>query len=193
MKTVLSSLFVLISFVSLSQEVNKTSEIKWMSMQEAFEASDNQNNTKKIFIDIYTDWCKWCDEMDKTTFTDTLLTAYMNKHYYAVKFDAESDDTITYRGVSFGNAAPGVKKKGERGSYHLFASGLLDGQLSYPSYVVLDEHHTRLSIYKGYLQINELMSVLVFFALNQHQQFTQYLYGEFEKIQKKKNQEQTTK
>lgn len=187
MKNLLLIIFVSVSVLSFSQE-KKTPSINWMSMQEALEASATPDNKKKIFIDAYTDWCGWCKKMDKSTFLDSSVIAYMNENYYAVKFDAETQDTISYRGVDFTNSSPGAKKKGGRGTYHYFASALLDGQLSYPSYVILDEKHTRMAIYKGFMDIPSLVTVLKFFTLNQHQQYTQYLYGEFEKMQKGKAQ-----
>ncbi|HWB64671.1 MAG TPA: DUF255 domain-containing protein [Chitinophagales bacterium] len=46
---------------------------------------------KFIFVDAYTDWCSWCKEMDKTTFTDTTVIAFMNQNFICVKMDMEKD------------------------------------------------------------------------------------------------------
>ena len=43
-------------------------EIKWYTWEEAAELS--KTAPKKVFIDLYTDWCGWCKKMDKSTFQD---------------------------------------------------------------------------------------------------------------------------
>uniref|UniRef100_A0A3Q2YUK7 Spermatogenesis-associated protein 20-like TRX domain-containing protein n=1 Tax=Hippocampus comes TaxID=109280 RepID=A0A3Q2YUK7_HIPCM len=54
----------------------------------------NEGNTKKVFIDIYTDWCGWCKKMDKDTFQNPEVAAYMNENFLMVKMDAEGKDPI---------------------------------------------------------------------------------------------------
>lgn len=70
--------------------------IKWLSYDEAVKQS--KKKPKKIFIDVYTDWCGWCKKMDKTTFEDAKIATYVNKKYYAVKLNAESSKIITFQG-----------------------------------------------------------------------------------------------
>jgi thioredoxin-related protein len=71
-------------------------EIKWLTYDEAVKLS--KKKPKKIFIDVYTDWCGWCKKMDKTTFQDPKIMEYMNSKYYAVKLDAESDKAVAFQG-----------------------------------------------------------------------------------------------
>jgi len=78
MKKILIIATVLISAVTTAQE------IKWMSMNEALEAQ--KENPKKIFMDVYTDWCGPCKLLDKKTFANKDVANYVNKHFYAVKF-----------------------------------------------------------------------------------------------------------
>ena len=70
------------SFAYLSFESNTVEEeINWMSLEEAMEAGKKQK--KKVFIDVYTDWCKWCKVMDERTFNQPEVIEYMNKNFYA--------------------------------------------------------------------------------------------------------------
>ncbi|MBT8264521.1 MAG: thioredoxin family protein, partial [Muriicola sp.] len=46
----------------------KAQEVQWLSLEEATELATSEKNPKKIFIDVYTDWCGWCKKMDKDTF-----------------------------------------------------------------------------------------------------------------------------
>ena len=50
----------------------------------------SQLEKKAIFIDVYTKWCGPCKKLDKTTFQDPDVSAYMNAHFINVKWDAES-------------------------------------------------------------------------------------------------------
>merc|ERR1711991_317837 len=86
---------------------------------------------KKVFIDLYTSWCGWCKRMDATTFKQKAIVEYMNQKYYAVKFDAETRDTVNFNGHTFTNSDPSfVKRAGNgRGKPHWFAHSILDGKL----------------------------------------------------------------
>ncbi len=164
------------AFTSFSQE-----SINWMTWDQAAEAMKTQK--RKIFIDVYTDWCGWCKKMDAGTFKDPSVVAYMNKNYYAVKFNAEMKDTVKFNNVSFFNPVPG----GKRGT-HTFAASLLDSRMSYPSFVILDENFTRLHIMAGYKKPDPLMGNLMFFGSNQHQQYNQYFYKSL--VQQQQEQQQ---
>jgi thiol:disulfide interchange protein len=41
-------------------------EIQWLSFDELQVAM--KKNPKKVFMDVYTDWCGWCKKMEKTNF-----------------------------------------------------------------------------------------------------------------------------
>jgi hypothetical protein len=54
----------------------------------------NKVEKKKIFIDLYTDWCGWCKKMDASTFLEPKLVEYMNKNYHCIKFNTEKEGPI---------------------------------------------------------------------------------------------------
>lgn len=137
----------------------KESPIKWYSFEEAYKK--NKKNPKKIFIDVFTDWCGWCKKMDAETFTDPTIAKYMNKHFYCVKFDAERKDTIVLDGQVFVNPNPTGKR-----STHKLAFDLLGGNLSYPSYVFLNENGQKLSVVGGYQKAKDFEGVLHYFGDN---------------------------
>lgn len=123
-------------------EETTTSGIQWMSMEAALSAQ--QQHPKPIFVDLYTDWCGWCKVMDKKTFSQEEVAHYLNSNFYPVKFNAEKEEPIELNGQKFE-----VVNAGRRG-VHTLAYALLDGQLSYPSYVILDEEMQRLGLIKGF-------------------------------------------
>ncbi len=50
---------------------------------------------KMLLVDFYTDWCGWCKEMDKTTFRDSAVVAFINEHFVPLSIDAEKGLGIT--------------------------------------------------------------------------------------------------
>ena len=147
---------IILTLVSYSLEAKET-KIKWMSLNEAIEL--NKTKPKSIFIDVYTNWCSWCKRMDTSTFENQRVVEYMNKTFYCVKFNAEGNDTITFRGKKYFN----TKKKGKR-STHPFAAILLQGQMTYPSFVILDKNLRGAGLIKGYKKANNFYVLLKFFA-----------------------------
>lgn len=115
-------------------------QVNWMTWEQAIEA--NKTVKKKIFIDLYTDWCGWCKVMDRNVFQDSAVAAYMNEHFYCVKFNAEQKADIQYQQVVF-RYKPEYKA-------HDLAVSLLEGKMSYPSLVFLSEKEQKLTVIKGY-------------------------------------------
>lgn len=127
-------------------------EIDWMSWEEAMEASEK--DPKKLFIDLYTDWCGWCKKMDKTTFRDQRIVKLINENFYPVKLDAERRKPIEYQGQTLEYVASG------RRGVHELAYSLLDGNLGYPAYVYLNEQQQRITISKGYKGADAMLKEL---------------------------------
>ncbi|NVO12207.1 MAG: DUF255 domain-containing protein [Bacteroidales bacterium] len=145
---------VAISFNALAQTEN--SKIKWYTIEEALKL--NEKSPKKIFIDLFTDWCRWCKEMDKNTFNNPIIVDYLNKNFYPVKFDAESKQAITYNGTVYKNTGTQLR------SPHDLAVAFTNGQLSYPTSVYLDGSSKLLTTVPGYLAPADIEPILVFFA-----------------------------
>lgn len=134
-----------------------TAKIKWLDFEEA--VALNKKKPKKMFIDMYTDWCGWCKKMDAATFINPVIVEYMNLHYYAVKFNAERKDTVTFNGKQYINPNPA----GSRASHQL-AQELLSGRMSYPSFIFLDENLKKVTTVPGYRKAPEFESILHFFG-----------------------------
>jgi thioredoxin-related protein len=136
-------------------------KITWHSFEDA--VTLNSQNHKKVFIDIYTDWCGWCKVLDKSTFPDTTIIRLMNKYFIAVKLNAERKDTVVFNGYSFVNPNP----DGYR-SPHQLASSLLKGRMMYPSMCFLDDSVRLITTVQSYLKPNELEPVLEYIGANKY-------------------------
>ncbi len=103
-----------------------------------------KNEPRKVIVDIYTDWCKWCHVMDEQTFSDPDLISYLNQQFYMIKLNAETKKDLDFKGQTYSF------KNGARRGHHTLASLLSDNRLSYPSFVILDSHLNKIDITRGY-------------------------------------------
>jgi thioredoxin-related protein len=129
-------------------------KVNWMSFEEAVEKSKKEK--RKIFIDVYTDWCGWCKVMDKKTFNDPTVAKLLNEKFYPVKFDAEQSEDVVFNGKTF-KFVP----YGNRGTHEL-AAALLNNQLSYPTVVFLDEEFRIIQPLQGFREAPEFHMIAQF-------------------------------
>ena len=149
MRKVILSFFLLLFLLPLSAQ-----DIKWYTWEEAAELS--KTNPKKVFVDVYTNWCGWCKKMDASTFKDAKIVEYLNENFYPVKFNAEQKEQISFNGTDFKFVAQG------RRGVHQLAYALLDGRLGYPAFVLLDESFARIMISPGFKKAPQLQQELTF-------------------------------
>ena len=142
----------LVSFRSTNQnttkQVSKEAKIEWLTLEEAYKRTQKQ--PRKIFIDLYTDWCGWCKVMDKNTFRNAEVIDFANKKYYAVKYNPEKDADVKLGNVSF--------------------KALMNGKVTgYPTTVIMDENMNLIQPIAGYLEPRVFHQILTFFGANHHQ------------------------
>jgi len=147
--------------------------VKWMSFEEALERSKTEK--RKIFIDVYTDWCGWCKVMDKNTFSEASVAKILNDKFYPVKFDAEQTKDIQFAGRTF-KFIP----SGNRGIHEL-AAALLNNQLSYPTVVFLDEEFRMIQPLAGYQKAPEFHKIIQFIG---DDYFKKMKWSEFQNVYK---------
>lgn len=142
-KLIITAILSVSALLAVSQGtvIAEGSPVKWMTFEEAVEKSKTEK--RKIFIDVYTDWCGWCKVMDKNTFTDAEIAKVLNEKFYPVKFDAEQTADVVFRGNTFKFIPSGNK------GTHQLAMALLNNQLSYPNFVFLDEEFRIVPIFQG--------------------------------------------
>jgi thioredoxin-related protein len=144
-KVVVVLSLTLLSMVSFAQE------IKWMTMNEALEAQ--KNNPKPIFMDVYTDWCGPCKMLDKNTFRDASIVELISKIFYPVKFNAEGNESITFKGIKYTNPSYNAAKTG-RNSVHEFTKFLkVQG---YPTMYMIGENGVIITNIVGYRTAEQL-------------------------------------
>ncbi|MDO9184988.1 MAG: DUF255 domain-containing protein [Bacteroidia bacterium] len=160
---VLGLFSVIITFQSFINKIQTqadelTGPVKWYTFGEAVELQ--KKNPKPIMVDVYTTWCGPCKMMSTNTFGNPIIAKYLNEHFYPVKFNAETRDSVAFNGIVFKNNNPPETKR----PVHDFAISILDGKLSYPSVVFLDADIKRIHTVVGYYQAVQFEPMLKFFA-----------------------------
>jgi len=152
----------------LSISTLKAQEINWMSFEEAVKAQ--VNNPKKIMMDVYTNWCGPCKMLDKNTFQNADVVKYVNKNYYAVKFNAEGNEEIYYKDQDFNNPNYDAAKSNSRNAQHQLAGAL--NITAYPTIVFFDENGDTLVPLPGYKTPPQLELYLKLFLNDGHKKIT---------------------
>lgn len=144
------------SFINYPSPDEKGGLVHWYTFGEAVELQ--KKNPKMIMVDVYTSWCGPCKMMSAYTFGNEIIAKYLNEHFYPVKFDAETRDSVTFNGFVFKNSNP----PGTQRPVHDFAISILDGKLSYPSVVFVDSDIKRVQTIVGLHRANEFEPIIKF-------------------------------
>lgn len=55
-------------------------------------------NGKKVLIDVYAEWCPYCEKMHNEVYTEEGVIEAVNEYYYLVKINIESEEMVNYLG-----------------------------------------------------------------------------------------------
>ncbi|WP_076606430.1 thioredoxin family protein [Rufibacter radiotolerans] len=129
-------------------------KLQWLTLPQALEKT--KAHPKKILIDIYTDWCGYCKRMDKQVYQHPEIVAKLNKDYYVVKLNAELRDPVTIDGKTY--------KYLQKYRAHELALSLLNGEMSYPSTVFLNEKQQIMERVPGFIPPKDFLRALAYLS-----------------------------
>ncbi len=147
-------MFFIVAVQLSSFNVPNREKINWISIEQLNEMY--YNDPKPILVDVYTNWCGWCKQMDKTTYENEKLVSYVNTHYYAVKFNAESRDSLSFNKKKYGYDAR--YKSSELAKFLLF------GNMQYPTTVFLSSIDAQPAPLVGFMKAKEMEAPLKYFG-----------------------------
>jgi thioredoxin-related protein len=157
--------FIFIVFLfSCKTQVNEKQEINWISWDELDQKMKHE--PKKVFVDVYTDWCIHCKRMEKKTFSNPEIIKYINQNFYAVRFNAESLDTIYFKGKMFINPNPTKKYNLHNLSNEIAKQ---NNQVAFPTSVFMDEQYHYLMKKASFMDASDFLLDAKYFGDNIYQ------------------------
>jgi len=136
---------VLVS-VALSGNAGEKEHLKWMTFDDGIVHARKTN--KKVIIDVYTDWCGWCKRMDKDTYDDKDVAAYIEKHYVVIKLNAESSKKLKFQDKEYTEQE---------------LSGAF-GVTGFPTTIFLSSNGDPITVVPGYSDANRFGDIISFIA-----------------------------
>jgi thioredoxin-related protein len=128
----------------------------WITLDEAM--ASNLKEKRPILIDLYTDWCGWCKEMDKKTYSSTKVTAYLDSRFYTVRLNAETRNTITWDRKEY-KYNPAYRS-------NEFAVYLTNGKLQFPTTVIIPGDGSGPQSIPGYFAPKDFELIVKYFGEN---------------------------
>ncbi|MFY0607057.1 MAG: DUF255 domain-containing protein [Cyclobacteriaceae bacterium] len=142
----------LILLITAFSFAGQAQEVEWLTFEEA--VARNKEEPRKLLVDLYTDWCGWCKKMDRDAYANQKIADYINKNFYAVKFNAEQREDVEFNGHTFK-----FLEQGRRGVHEL-AAALANNKLSYPTTVFMDEKLQIIQPIPGYMNAQSIDPIL---------------------------------
>jgi len=127
-------LFIFFGCFTICAQRNKEKEVLKILNFEEIEKL-HQQKPKPILIFLYTDWCKICFGMKKTTFKNKEVIRLLNEKFYLIYLNGEEKRDITFLGKTFK-----YKPSGKNTGLHELANqlGSVRNILVYPTTTILN-------------------------------------------------------
>jgi thioredoxin-related protein len=71
-------------------------KLDWLAFDAATEKASKQK--KHLIVDIYTSWCGWCRVMDRETYGNADVAAYLTENFVLAKVNGESSSKLHWKG-----------------------------------------------------------------------------------------------
>lgn len=138
------------------------SVVKWIQLPDALQRQ--KTYPKKILIDYYLNERNTSTIMYMGTYNHADIGKYINDNYYPIHFNATSKDTINAFGATFppGSAYP----------FHELSVAMLQGEMFFPSLIILDEEGKLLDRIQAYLTPELLEPILAYYGENKHKEMS---------------------
>ena len=134
---------------------SEKSELKVFTFEEVERL--HQQKPKPILVFLYTDWCKICFGMKKTTFSKEEVIMLLNEEFYLIYLNGEEKRDITFLSKKFT-----YKPSGKNTGMHQLAKefGFFKGKISYPTITILNKNHEIVAQINNYLNSKNLQIIL---------------------------------
>ncbi|MEX0823248.1 MAG: thioredoxin fold domain-containing protein [Balneolaceae bacterium] len=132
--TVFLAIFMFFAFRQVTpQEIENAPD--WVPIEEASQKAVNDN--RLILVDIYEVGCRFCRAMDREVYPSPSVRAVLDREYYPVKINGNSETTIQFQGEEI------TQKE--------FAAAM--GATAFPFTVVIDADGNIIDRRRGYMDV----------------------------------------
>jgi thioredoxin-related protein len=128
-----------LSSQSTPQTEKEGAGIQWMSYAEGRKRSETEN--KKVFLVFNADWCRYCLQMEKETFRNPSVIAYVNRNFVPISVNSD-------------------KQRGIAAKYNV---------MGLPNLWFLTANGDRIANYPGYLSAKEMLIFLKYIKSDSYQ------------------------
>jgi thioredoxin-related protein len=85
-----------LALLALLPLASGASAVEWKSWNSGLEAA--AASRRPVVVDVYTDWCRWCKQMDREVYARADVGEYLASRFVTIKLNAESPEAVTYKG-----------------------------------------------------------------------------------------------
>ncbi|NOZ35506.1 MAG: DUF255 domain-containing protein [Chlorobi bacterium] len=132
-------------------------KIHWKTLDEALKL--NKKEPRKILLNFYNYNKISCSLIRTQTFNQQQIANYLNKNYYPVNIDVFSQDTLKIMGQTYINENKAYK-------YHQLPIAALDGKMTFPAFIILDENEKVLIKVQKYMTPENFEPLMKYYAGN---------------------------
>jgi thioredoxin-related protein len=133
--------------------------VKWKTLEEAVEA--NKTAPKKMILNFYNYNRIACSLMRTEVFNNPAIASYLNDNFYCVNIDVYTQDTLEIFGQKYIN-------ENQPHKFHQLPIAALEGQMTFPSFIVLDENGKVLDKTRQFVAPEILETILHYYGDNSY-------------------------
>ena len=112
---------------------------------------------RSIAVFLHANWCKFCKNMEQTTFKNDAIVQLLNEQYYFISFDGEQKEKVRFNQRNFA-----FQPRGRNSGTHELATALgsINGELTYPSFVLLNPQYEITFQHNTFLNARKMKVIL---------------------------------
>lgn len=84
--------FVLFFFLVVPAQAMAANAIAWNGYDKGLALAKEKK--KKVYINFHADWCGYCRKMEKETFVDPKVIAFLNDNFIAIRINSDKEPLL---------------------------------------------------------------------------------------------------